>query len=566
MNAVVLASLLPIFAVAGPLGQRASVAPGSVAASATIAASFVGSHTSDVFPPPSATVNPTLFPSEPVIGYPGSTATGVEPAAIQTAAAYAYNTGKTQYYPLVADKPSDVDEATEFNIFKSWGNVSPWYSVQSSVYGLPEANPLMPESCSVTQVHLLYRHGARYPTSKALSPTFASTLANLTAHGGFSATGDLGFLNTWTYKLGAEVLTPFGRLQGFELGVAMRQQYGHLLNNFTEQGVLPVFRTESKDRMVNTANNFAAGFFGVPEYLKQVNIEIAVEASGFNNTGAPKYACPNAQIDKYSDLGTNAAAKFADIAFASTATRIQKLITGLAVTPTHIVSMLSLCSYETQALGYSQFCKLFTVEDFKNYDYYYDMSFYYDDGAGSPIAAAQGLGYLQETVARFEASSASLATANTAINTTLDLNPETFPLHQSIYADATHDGVFLDIVTAFNLTALFPGGPLPLTKRPDGKHFKSSQVVPFSTHLNIQVLECSDLTPSKQIRFILNDAVLPLHNTYAGCGYSADGLCSFDTVLTALKARIDEIDYDHACYGNYTVKAGVDYNGLAPYS
>lgn len=36
--------------------------------------------------------------------------------------------------------------------------------------------------------------------------------------------------------------------------------------------------------------------------------------------------------------------------------------------------MLQLCSYETDALGYSSFCKLFTAEEFKNYEYYYDLS------------------------------------------------------------------------------------------------------------------------------------------------------------------------------------------------
>lgn len=71
--------------------------------------------------------------------------------------------------------------------------------------------------------------------------------------------------------------------------------YGHLLNNFTEQGTLPVFRTESQDRMVKTANNFAAGFFGVPEYLDQVNIEIVVETPGLNNTGAPYETCESQQ-------------------------------------------------------------------------------------------------------------------------------------------------------------------------------------------------------------------------------------------------------------------------------
>jgi hypothetical protein len=63
--------------------------------------------------------------------------------------------------------------------------------------------------------------------------------------------------------------------------------------------------------------------------------------------------------------------------------------------------MLQLCSYETDALGYSAFCKIFTEEDFENYEYYYDLSFYYNNGYGSPVAAAQGKGYLEEWVSRF---------------------------------------------------------------------------------------------------------------------------------------------------------------------
>lgn len=172
--------------------------------------------------------------------------TGAEPAAAATAAAYAYNAGTSNNYPLVADQPNNSSSGN-FDVFKYWGNLSPWYSVPSSFYGLNDTSPLIPDGCSVTQVHLLYRHGARYPTSGAGPSTFAAKLATAAAQGGgFNATGDLSFLNTWTYKLGAELLTPFGRLQNFELGVAFRQQYGELLNNFTEQGALPVFRTESQ--------------------------------------------------------------------------------------------------------------------------------------------------------------------------------------------------------------------------------------------------------------------------------------------------------------------------------
>lgn len=197
-------------------------------------------------------MNPSLFPGESQVGYPGITATGVEPAAIQTAPAYAYNDESAANFPLITEEPHGDDSKSDFDMYKTWGNLAPWYSVKSSAYGLPDASPKIPEGCDITQVHLLYRHGARYPTTGAAPSAFAARLHDATSqNGGWSSSDDLDFLNTWTYKLGAELLTPFGRLQNFELGVAFRQQYGSLLNNFTEQGVLPVFRTESQDRMVS---------------------------------------------------------------------------------------------------------------------------------------------------------------------------------------------------------------------------------------------------------------------------------------------------------------------------
>jgi len=149
-------------------------------------------------------------------------------------------------------------QSPAFDISKYWGNLSPWYSVQSADYGLPDASPLAPAGCDITQLHLLYRHGARYPTSGAAPATFAAKIANATKTG-LAVSGELSFLSDWEYRLGAELLTPFGRGQNFLLGLAYRELYGHLLNNFTAAGALPVFRTESQDRMVKTAQNFAAG-------------------------------------------------------------------------------------------------------------------------------------------------------------------------------------------------------------------------------------------------------------------------------------------------------------------
>ncbi|WVQ78976.1 hypothetical protein IAT38_001068 [Cryptococcus sp. DSM 104549] len=530
-----------LFLLAPTLLARAAVAIDKRTSTAAVA----GSATADVFPPPSTSVNSALFSGESDVGYAYTTPTGVEPAAIQTAASYASNTGASGQYPLVADQPSDAD--SDFDVMKSWGNLSPWYSVPSSFYGLDEASPLLPESCCLTQIHILYRHGARYPTVGSSPTAFAARLVNATAQeGGFTAKGELEFLNKWTYKLGAELLTPFGRLQEYELGVSFRQQYGVLLNNFTEQGTLPVFRTESQDRMVKTTQNFAAGFFGVPEFLDQVSIQLVVEAQGLNNSGAPYYACPNNNVPSRGSIGTSAYNDFTQNAYNSTLARLQKQLDGFDLLPTDVEAMLQLCAYETNALGYSSFCKLFTEEDFKNFDYAWDLSFYYSQGFGSPISAALGKAYLEEYVARL--TNTPPTAGHSSLNGTLDFNSTFFPLNQSIYA------------------APRMRGPLPLDKRQEGSSFSTNKVVPFATHLVLQVMECGDMSPTKQARFIVNDAVIPAHESYEGCEWNKDGLCAFDTVVAALQKRIDGIDYEHDCYGNYTAEPGKDYNGRSPRS
>jgi len=325
----------------------------------------------DSFP---AKVNTSLFPDESVVGFAGPTPTGKEAAAAQTAPLYPYNSAAAAAFPLTVLQPHGSSAfGDKVDITKYWGNLSPWYSVSSADYGLSDANPLIPDGCTINQMLLLYRHGARYPTSGAGPSTFAQKINNATASG-FNVTGELQFLAEWTYKLGAEILTPFGRSQNFQLGVEYRQLYGELLNNFTEQGALPVFRTQSGDRMVKTAENFAAGFFGVPEYLNQVNIEILVENAPVNNSGAPSEVCPNANVASRGSIGSTVASKFANNAFNATLARLNSQVSGaLSFTATDAISMLQLCSYETGALGFSKFCGLFTEDDFINYEYYYDL-------------------------------------------------------------------------------------------------------------------------------------------------------------------------------------------------
>ena len=141
-------------------------------------------------------------------------AAGDEALSIETAPAIAVHEG---FDPVVRPTTFDGKSSSKFNIVRNWGNLSPWFSLPADTWGLPDASPIVPKGCEIQQVHILHRHGARYPTSGSGPSAFAAKLHNITVNGtGFSASGPAEFLNTWEYRLGAEILTPLGREQLYD--------------------------------------------------------------------------------------------------------------------------------------------------------------------------------------------------------------------------------------------------------------------------------------------------------------------------------------------------------------
>ena len=66
---------------------------------------------------------------------------------------------------------------------------------------MPNASDSIPPACELQQVHLLHRHGARYPTLGSNAPKFADKLK---ATARFTVKDELAFLEEWSYPLGAE--------------------------------------------------------------------------------------------------------------------------------------------------------------------------------------------------------------------------------------------------------------------------------------------------------------------------------------------------------------------------
>ncbi|KIK61887.1 hypothetical protein GYMLUDRAFT_165643 [Collybiopsis luxurians FD-317 M1] len=503
--------------------------------------------------PPSSPINavPSLFPTD--IGYAGGTPTGAEPALIATAPEYPVHTDAAQ---LIG--PSSLDggrkgkgKKEDWDFFKHLGNISPWYSNERGTFGL-DSDPETPKTCRVTGLHLLHRHGARYPKenhSYGNPAKFARRLHEAAKK--WTAKGDLEFMNDWTYKLGENTLTTFGRQQLYDLGISMRLKYGFLLNNFTEANMIPVFRTESQHRMLHSALNFAIGFFGYP-LEGQYQQSTIIQEDGFNNTLAPDSTCKNANKDSLGSRGDWYVKRWAAIYLKQALKRLQSQLDGYKLSFNDVHAMQQMCGYETVAIGYSKFCELFTQEEWEGFDYSVDLSYWYDDAFGSPVARVQGAGWVQELLARLEHRRMEPHEHRFSTNSTLNDNPITFPLNQSLYVDATHEGVLLNILTALNISTLATNGPLPYDHMPKKQSFKVSQLAPFASNIQLQLLECSSpsIFPGQQIRIIVNDAPVPLTGI-RGCPEQKDGMCPVDTFVKAQREILDQTSWEWGCLGDY---------------
>lgn len=279
------------------------------------------------------------------------------------------------------------------------------------------------------------------------------------------------------------------------LGVSARIKYGFLLDKF--KGRLPVFRTESQNRMLRSAQNFATGFFGYPAE-EQYNLNVIIESPGFNNTLAPYLTCDN----DGGLLRANVSQKLSEwdrVFLKNAVERLNGDIQGYNITIQDAVAFMETCAYETVAVGYSSFCELFTEEEWKGFEYRMDLMWWYSNSFGSAISRAQGLGWMQELVSRLSLSEslglsfpgyigtanktyaissyiflARMTEFNSTTNSTLHDDVH-FPLGDPLYVDFTHDTVFAVLLPTLNLTSFAASGPLPTDHIPKHRSFISSK-------------------------------------------------------------------------------------------
>ncbi|OJD29096.1 3-phytase a precursor [Diplodia corticola] len=483
--------------------------------------------------------------------YEGPTATGEAPFLGATNAAPFSGVSYIAPQPLETQQPIPGNTAKK-NIFQLMGHLTP-YTPNPDGFGIDEY-PL-PSGTNITQLHMLHRHGERYPTSTDGSITLAEKLVN--ASGTFNATGDLAFLNGWTNKLGAEILVPVGKQHLFDSGTTHYYNYGHLYPN---NGSKIIARSTTQNRMVESAEYFLSGFFGLG-WTQNATLELIIEEQNFNNTLAGYYQCnnSNAAVNKG---GTNASTEWAAIYLANATERIQDNIDGLDWTISDSYYAQALCSYETVALGFSHFCSLFTYDEWLGFEYSIDLQFAGGYGYQSPTGRAVGIGYVSEILARLNHHLIDTPTAQ--VNVTLDNSTTTFPLDQPLNLDFSHDTNIMSILTAFGLKQF--AGFMPADGYKADRELIVSHMEPFAARLDIEVIQAphpvlperggsdaynSTGGPTKYIHFVLNQRTVPLHASFAECERRDDGWCELETFMEVQKTKLAEAEYEWSCWGDY---------------
>ncbi|KAI0442357.1 histidine phosphatase superfamily [Xylaria telfairii] len=407
-------------------------------------------------------------------------------------------------------------------ISHSWGQYAPFFSVPSEI---PNG---IPKGCEVTFAQVLSRHGARDPTqSKSL--TYAQLIDRI-----HSSTTEYGkqyrFIEQYKYTLGVDQLTVFGQQQLVNSGIKFYKRYEKLARN-----VSPFVRSAGQQRVVDSAVNWTQGFHhgrladknaDFPDAYPYEMI-ILPEEDGFNNTLSPMTCTA---FREGPDTGNEAQSIWVNTFVPPIAERVNKNLAGANLSNSDIIHLMDICPFETVANtdGHlSPFCRLFTQDEWHSFDYYQTLGKWYGYTNGSPLGPTQGVGFVNELIARLTGQPVVDATST---NTTLDTSRKSFPLDSVLYADFSHDN---DMSGVFGALGLYNATePLSNTTKASPKKsggYAASWAVPFAARMYVEKMQCKG-TEEEFVRVLMNDRVIPLQN----CDVDALGRCTLSKYVESL--------------------------------
>lgn len=397
-----------------------------------------------------------------------------------------------------------------------------------------EIDAAIPAQCEVTFASVLSRHGARDPTARKtklyreLVDHIQSSVSDYAA--GFE------FLEDYEYTLGSDQLTFFGEQQMVDLGEAFGSRYKALVQEYD-----PFTRAAGSERVIASAENFTQGLYAALERdgAEQIdNILIIPETDGFNNS-LNHGVCREFEDGPSSDLGHEKQHAWTETWLPSVRDRLNEKLPGANLTLDETIFMMDLCPFNTVAspkADKSVFCRLFSKKEWHNYDYFESLEKWYAYGPGNPLGSTQGVGYVNELIARLTGKAVE---DDTTTNSTLDSSPETFPLSRKLYADFSHDNTMTSIYGALGLYNGTKDLPVEHRVPPEkAAGYSAAWTVPFAGRMYVEKMHCGGTAnkgEEEMVRVLVNDRVVPLQT----CDADRLGRCKLSAFVESLSFARD---------------------------
>ncbi|CAJ2505129.1 Uu.00g125230.m01.CDS01 [Anthostomella pinea] len=416
--------------------------------------------------------------------------------------------------------------ACKFDIYKHFGNLSPYFVPSNTPESLQSGTP---PGCTVEKAFLVHRHGSRNPLSDEItviddlayylgnnSALFSQPQAELPDEYAFLAEG-------WTSSaFTTNDLSAPGRQQLFDHGVAARLQYPTLYTVEVLAG--------DQDRVVESAVWFMDGYYG-----RAANSTATLHTIAEDNATVSWITSMDTCASWSYASGGDIVAAWGAVYLPPIAARLNAVLApaypGVNVTAPLVHGMLYACVYGTavSGVGSSPWCPLFLPDEIRSHEYEYDLLMRGAFGYGLPGDMGAVLGSL--LVANMTAFMQRDGGANLSLNfghdTTIDLG-------------LTALGLAMD--------SEYPTeGPVNATRA-----WRTSNQVPFAAQMLWRGLSCSGGDgDEKRIQLLLNEANFDLGPT--GCASDGFGSCSLadfvatDRVRAALNVTHGDERWDAAC-------------------
>ncbi|KAL2830265.1 histidine phosphatase superfamily [Aspergillus cavernicola] len=416
-----------------------------------------------------------------------------------------------------------------WNIHYHLGGYGPWIEKLDGPGDIPGIEA--PAGCRIDQVHMMARHGERYPTKSAGSRHL--DLLNRIKEANVNLNGSLSFLNNWDYITSTpehdfDQLTKTGPYSGtlgaFTTGVRLLTRYEHLL-----QGSKLKFWASDCQRVIETAQYVAYGLFGLDwERSRRAVLEVIPETFDRRaDTLTPGDTCLRylEDLENGHDKGIHMLARFQQAYAPAIAERLITEQGNAALgtfTNLEVFSMQEMCGFETIVRGSSPWCDVFTRSDWEDFEYARDLLHYYRAGPGNPYAGAMGWLWLNATTSLLQSG------------------PEDGPLFFSF----VHDGDMAPFLAALDIMKDLKYDPdLPTTHRAADRVWRTSSALPMGGRIILERMTCSSTEDGSAkgeagfIRVNINDKIVPLPYCTSGPGYS----CPLEELIQFVEHRKLEV-------------------------